>query len=61
MNLEEVLEVNFTGLDQIHFLVKVLAIASGTNQFRIYGKPTLNVTETTIYNYQIETVEVTYS
>ncbi|MDB9899389.1 gliding motility-associated C-terminal domain-containing protein [Flavobacteriaceae bacterium] len=34
----------------------VTAIVSGTNQFVVSGIPTTNVTETTIYNYQIETV-----
>ena len=49
--------VNFTWTGSNTLFGKgVTAIASGTNQFRIYGKPTVNVTETTIYNYQIETV-----
>ena len=52
--------VNFTWTGSNTLFGKgVTAIASGTNQFRIYGKPTVNVTETTIYNYQIETVGVT--
>ena len=49
--------VNFTWTGSNTLFGKgVTAIASGTNQFRISGKPTVNVTETTIYNYQIETV-----
>ena len=34
----------------------VTAIASGTNQYVIFGTPSVNVTESTIYTYQIETV-----
>ena len=35
----------------------ITAIASGTD-FIISGTPTVNVTQTTTYNYQIETAEV---
>ena len=49
--------VNFTWTGSNTLFGKgVTAIASGTNQFRISGKPTVNVTQTRIYNYQIETV-----
>ena len=50
-------QVNFTwvGSNTLNGL-GVTAIVSGTNQFVISGTPTTNVTETTIYNYQIETV-----
>ena len=49
--------VNFTWTGSNTLFGKgVTAIASGSNQFRIFGKPTVNVTETTTYNYQIETV-----
>ena len=49
--------VNFTWTGSNTLFGKgVTAIASGTNQFRVSGTPTVNVTESTIYNYQIETV-----
>ncbi|MDB4152815.1 gliding motility-associated C-terminal domain-containing protein [Flavobacteriaceae bacterium] len=50
-------QVNFTwvGSNTLDSL-GVTAIVSGTNQFVISGTPTTNVTQTTIYNYQIETV-----
>ncbi len=50
-------QVNFTWLgSNTLFGSGVTAVSSGTNQFVISGTPTTNVTETTIYNYQIETV-----
>ena len=50
-------QVNFTwvGSNTLDSL-GVTAIVSGTNQFVISGTPTTNVTQTTIYNYQIETI-----
>ena len=50
-------QVNFTWVgSNTLFGFGVTALSSGTNQFVISGTPTTNVTETTVYNYQIETV-----
>ncbi|MDB4186975.1 gliding motility-associated C-terminal domain-containing protein [Flavobacteriaceae bacterium] len=48
--------LTFTGSNTLFGSGSFTANASGTNQYVIYGTPSVNVTESTIYSYQIQTV-----